>query len=988
MASMVACAPAVLWSRSGEASSRYQTEHSSATMWRRASRNFVVLTPASRMALRCFCTVGLVVGLAMIPLYGSGTGESLYALGVLSWSTSIESLPAGAPWVWYDPWRASLKRRDGFIGGSVGFVHMILGGLALVFFLQLLRWSLTFQNLLHIRLMRPNPQGLRPEAPSERWASAFSPIATTLRALGFEALGYDKVFSFAMAPGVPERLQYVAFHSGQGVLAKVMFAGILEPTNVYSVTFHACLADGTLLTGLNGEAWAVVGRSPGVEIVDPLATTVEAQWAEFQKTLRARARDPSPVSPASVLAATDRSVDLFLESLRFSGVVRPSDDGGGDRLTAASAARLAFQLMRGSRALRRLMRARANQAKTGQGTLPVIPPVAELERFRIQEVLRKTGSKRWPWLRVGFVSLVAFALSLFHWFDLSTLAVMIAVICFHELGHFLAMRAVGYQDTSIFFIPFFGAAAMGRKDEASLDDEILVLLAGPLPGIFLACALWVWAPDFSRSDFGSEVAWVLFGLNFLNLLPIFPLDGGRVVDALFLRQRPLWSVLFRAFASMLFFWGFFASGDVILALLGGLVLLSAPLGSRAARLQRALNKTPRAELGEEAAVEAILTAMQPLGLHTQPMAIRHTLIRQQLPKLARRVPSRIRQWGWGAAYSTCLLAALVAPFVMMLANVMPRSPQLPKRLPLDASSSVAATAPWASDAVPTSTVSVVAVLETATAADQLMPELLTRLEPNRVQRVGRTFFVALATPELAPTDALRRPDARRLIGTADAPLIFDFLCETASVRDADALKREWAIFETMFAAMYPLRPAWVGPLSPKEERARAVVIAVHDARLKVFGNVWNGFLRALLMQWTVSHDDLDSPEAAARDVKPRMAEEIRSELRNVDFDDSDWVLADTLIRDAQWGNSSTLAQSLGLLPYEVREFGARLPSDAAAPLGLNTLRIVKAGSRIWLRHVSFPRASTGAPAMLHALRDRCTSLTFSIEATETAVSEP
>jgi hypothetical protein len=63
-----------------------------------------------------------------------------------------------------------------------------------------------------------------------------------------------------------------------------------------------------------------------------------------------------------------------------------------------------------------------------------------------------------------------------------TILIVLAVLSFHELGHLVAMRAFGYQDTRIFFIPFFGAAAAGRKHDATGAERAMVLLAGPLPG--------------------------------------------------------------------------------------------------------------------------------------------------------------------------------------------------------------------------------------------------------------------------------------------------------------------------------------------------------------------------------------------------------------------------------------------------------------------------------------------------------------------------
>ena len=87
------------------------------------------------------------------------------------------------------------------------------------------------------------------------------------------------------------------------------------------------------------------------------------------------------------------------------------------------------------------------------------------------------------------------------WFSISALAgaaafgamvswemapVILGVLLFHEFGHALAMRAVGYRGLSVLVIPFLGAVAIGRKDDATPWQKLAVLIAGPLPGLILA----------------------------------------------------------------------------------------------------------------------------------------------------------------------------------------------------------------------------------------------------------------------------------------------------------------------------------------------------------------------------------------------------------------------------------------------------------------------------------------------------------------------
>ena len=70
------------------------------------------------------------------------------------------------------------------------------------------------------------------------------------------------------------------------------------------------------------------------------------------------------------------------------------------------------------------------------------------------------------------------------------------------------MRWFDYRDTTIFFIPFLGAAATGRKDKPTLGEEMIILLAGPMPGLFLG-ALLGFIPEVRSSDLGRTAILML-----------------------------------------------------------------------------------------------------------------------------------------------------------------------------------------------------------------------------------------------------------------------------------------------------------------------------------------------------------------------------------------------------------------------------------------------------------------------------------------------
>ena len=143
---------------------------------------------------------------------------------------------------------------------------------------------------------------------------------------------------------------------------------------------------------------------------------------------------------------------------------------------------------------------------------------------------------------VWFVgSIIVFAILFgFLGFSLLEIGMLVVVLLIHELGHFLAMRYFGYRDTNILFMPF-GAATMGRKAKKSAFEEYIILLAGPLPGIIISVIFFM-AMMMNILPQENEIIlqYVMFSfiINYLNLLPIYPLDGGRITQILLLLRYP------------------------------------------------------------------------------------------------------------------------------------------------------------------------------------------------------------------------------------------------------------------------------------------------------------------------------------------------------------------------------------------------------------------------------------------------------------------
>ncbi|MGC2781137.1 MAG: site-2 protease family protein [Bradyrhizobium sp.] len=107
----------------------------------------------------------------------------------------------------------------------------------------------------------------------------------------------------------------------------------------------------------------------------------------------------------------------------------------------------------------------------------------------------------------------------------------IALLFAHEMGHYVAARQRGLNVGAPAFIPFVGAWIALKEQPVDVETEACVALAGPLVGTAAALAVYLWARS-EDSGLLLAVAYSGLFLNLFNLLPISPLDGGRVTSVL------------------------------------------------------------------------------------------------------------------------------------------------------------------------------------------------------------------------------------------------------------------------------------------------------------------------------------------------------------------------------------------------------------------------------------------------------------------------
>jgi Zn-dependent protease len=116
-------------------------------------------------------------------------------------------------------------------------------------------------------------------------------------------------------------------------------------------------------------------------------------------------------------------------------------------------------------------------------------------------------------------------------------AAIILAVMIHEFGHVAAYRVCGHSDARFRLIPLLGGVAISNQVPFSQERDFFITLLGP--GICIApmvlafvASEYLWFGNPILVEFLMIFAWVMGALNFFNMLPFWPLDGGRCIAIL------------------------------------------------------------------------------------------------------------------------------------------------------------------------------------------------------------------------------------------------------------------------------------------------------------------------------------------------------------------------------------------------------------------------------------------------------------------------
>jgi Zn-dependent protease/CBS domain-containing protein len=195
--------------------------------------------------------------------------------------------------------------------------------------------------------------------------------------------------------------------------------------------------------------------------------------------------------------------------------------------------------------------------------------------------------------------------------DLALVGIVLACVAAHEIGHMLVARRYGLIPKAVILLPLCGVTVFDESRSETIEPsaawkrDVRIALTGPLVNLVLAMIaagiilpvvpganLWKW-PFLQASNLPRSLVWANLYLAALNLLPAYPLDGGRILRAFFARSIDSAAATRRAvsishaMAMLLMVAGLFS--DTWLTMVGVIIFSAAQLEERAVIFQSVLD---------------------------------------------------------------------------------------------------------------------------------------------------------------------------------------------------------------------------------------------------------------------------------------------------------------------------------------------------------------------------------------------------------------
>ena len=395
--------------------------------------------------------------------------------------------------------------------------------------------------------------GVRPASPNEIPAHQLVILEqadTELQALGFRF--WATIYSEGQTGTEDARYWLVYKHAELPAIARAGLshdASRLAECDVFFSSWRK--TDGKYLD-THPRGLSKVMPLPADALADGAVFSSLAEQSKFhQKRMQPMLGDLEFPDPNAWLARMDGLASMECERLAKLGYLRKGRENGTYWMRVPAAWRMAIEaLLSQTKGLLKWKKPIIRQS--GAKVSPEVLAELDLDEWRRAQERRTSsgGMKAW-----GKAAMLVISMALSAWalkddrLDYKGVLAILSVLMIHELGHFLAMWMLGYRNLNILFIPFLGAVATSAKrPEVAPWKEVLVVLAGPLPGLITGCAALhygCWGHEWLRGP-----VYFCIALNAMNLLPVLPMDGGHLFKLAVQARRPLLQAAFHVVSAV------------------------------------------------------------------------------------------------------------------------------------------------------------------------------------------------------------------------------------------------------------------------------------------------------------------------------------------------------------------------------------------------------------------------------------------------------
>ncbi|MDR2711374.1 MAG: hypothetical protein LBB65_08675 [Burkholderiales bacterium] len=381
-----------------------------------------------------------------------------------------------------------------------------------------------------------------PTATADLYEKAIAELAT----LGFSPPQWIVVAPERETPGAFATVAAAFCHAEKNTLAILHPPLHIAAPNDLTTQFLTRLADGRGLTGLVREPLSQAFSDDKFLTQSIIGTTLAEQWAQHLRWVESF-KTPAAAGFGSLetLPAELQEIRGYAARLTATGKLW-RDAQGVARPTLAFALRLLWLYWTRPRK-------KINKAAV---------PLARQAMFAAfyEHWQKRSLPLRWQWLLLTASSVffaVVYILLMgivssdplrgMRW---AIALVFLGAILLYEGVRILAMRALGFRQISLQPFPFQSCPAAGIEQNPNATRYVWAALLGTLPGIALGWALIFFAIVNDEAAMGSAAA-MLLAFNYCYLLPIPPLVGGRIAQALLppLLSNNLMAQLLKADAS-------------------------------------------------------------------------------------------------------------------------------------------------------------------------------------------------------------------------------------------------------------------------------------------------------------------------------------------------------------------------------------------------------------------------------------------------------